>query len=406
MIFLFYSLIVYDAEFEAFKRNSIYVNDLSFCLEDRGKWLFSRVEGGIGFDYNSPGSDWGLSDIFVKAGANRFVGSFDVRIFPIFHYHGRCMEGEVRNFSIRRPGFGFGGGLGAKIFWFAVDTDFEFIAHSSDPVTKHYLFESKIEFNPDTITFGIDCEVERFTMIGQTPFNSVYIKPKVIFSGWNNVDLKFGVSFLVFGRTDETSDNLLLREAGVNTGYYGNPPWKVCLGVSSSKFSRKRRELFNLRILLIDEEGNPASGLLSLADSGSFQIKKGEIKFDLPRGIYPLSVYADNCFPSDTVVILNEKTDILLQLREKKEFCTVEGEILDAETNKPLDAEISIENSSSISVQSNPETGVYRVFLAPGDYVIKVSSKGYYPCTSLIEVKSGKPAAHNFKLLPTKGKKR
>jgi hypothetical protein len=406
MIFLFFSLIVYDAEFETFKRNSIYINDLGLCLENRGKWLFSRIEGGIGYDYNSPGSDLGFSDVFIKVGANRYVGSFDVRIFPIFHYPGRCREGEARNFSIRRPGFGFGAGLGAKIFWFLVDTDFEFIAHSSDPVTKHYIFGSEIEFNPDTLTFGIDCKVERFTMIGQTPFTSVYIKPKVIFSGWKNVDLKFGVSFLVFGRTDETLDNLLLREAGVNTGYYGNPPWKISLGISSSKFSRKKRELFNLRILLIDEEGNPASGLLSLADSGSFQINKGEINFDLPRGIYPLSVYADNCFPSDTVVILNEKTDILLQLREKEEFCTVEGEILDAETDEPLDAEISIENSSSISVRNNPETGVYRVFLPPGDYVIKISSKGHYPYTSLIEVKSGKSTGHNFKLLPIKGKKR
>jgi hypothetical protein len=406
MIFLFFSLIVYDAEFKTFTRNSIYINDLDLCLEDRGKWLFSRIEGGFGFDYSSPGIDLGFSDVFVKGGANRYVGAFDVRLFPIFHYHGRCREGEERSFSIKQPGFGFGAGLGAKILWFSVDTDFEFIAHSSDPVTKHYLFESKIEFNPDTVTFGIDCEMEKFTMIGQTPFTSVYIKPKVIFSGWNNIDLNFGVSFLVFGRTDETFDNLLLREAGVNTGYYGNPPWKICLGVSSSKFSRKIRELFNLRILLIDEEGNPASGLLSLADLGSFQIDKGEIRFDLPRGIYPLSVYADNCLPSDTVILLNEKTDILLQLREKKEFCTIEGEILDAETEKPLDAEISIENSSNVVVRSDPENGRYRVYLVPGDYIIKVISKGYYPYTSLVEVKLGKITEYDFKLLPVIGKKR
>lgn len=406
MIFLFFSLILYDAEFETFERNSIYINDLNLCLENRGKWLFSRIEGGVGFDYNSPGSDLGFSDVFIKGGANRYVGSFDVRLFPIFHYPGRRREGEVRNFSIKRPGFGFGMGLGTKIFWFSVDTDFEFISHSSDPVTKHYLFESKIEFNPDTLTFGLDFVMERFTMIGQTPFTSVYIKPKVIFSGWNDIALNFGVSFLVFGRTEETLRNILLREAGVNTGYYGNPPWKICLGISSAKFSRKARELFNLRILLIDEEGNPASGLLSLADSGSFQISKGEIKFDLPRGIYPISVYADNCLPSDTVILLNEKTDILLQLREKKEFCIVEGEILDAETEKPLNAEISIENSSSLSVRSDPETGSYRVYLVPGDYIVRVISKGYYPYTSLIEVKSGKFKEFNFKLLPIIGKKR
>jgi hypothetical protein len=406
MIFLFLALIVFDAETESFKRNSIYINDLNLCLESRGKWLFSQIEGGLGFDYGSSGSDWGFSDVFIRGGANRYVKSFDISLFPVFHYPGRCREGEDRNFSIRRPGFGFGMGLGTKIFWFLVDTDFEFIVHSTDPVTKQYLLESKIEFNPDTLTFGLDCKMERFTMIGQTPFTSVYLKPKVIFSGWGDYALNFGVSFLVYGRTEETLRNIQLREAGVNTGYYGNPPWKICLGISSARFSRKSRELFNLNIFLVDEEGNPASGLLSLADSGSFQVKEGEIKFDLPRGIYPISVYADNCFPSDTVIILKEKTDILLQLREKKELCIVEGEILDAETGEPLDAEISVENSSSFAVRSDLGTGHYRIYLVPGDYIIRVISKGYYPYTSLIEVKSGKITEFDFKLFPNMGERR
>ncbi len=406
MIFLLFSLIIFDAGTETFKRNSIYINDLNFCLESRGKWLFSQIEGGVGFDYYSSGCDLGFKDVFIRGGANRYVKSFDISLFPVFHYPGRCREGEERNFSVRHPGFGFGMGLGTKIFWFLIDTDFEFITHSSDPVTKHYMFESKIEFNPDTLTFGLDCEMDRFTMIGQTPFTSVYIKPKVIFSGWGDYALNFGVSFLVYGRTEETLSNIQLREAGVNTGYYGNPPWKICLGISSARFSRKARELFNLGIFIVDEEGNPASGLLSLADLGSFQIEEGKIEFDLPRGIYPISVYADSCIPSDTVIILKEKTEILLQLREKKELCIVEGEILDAETGEPLDAEISVENSSSFAVRSDLGTGHYRVYLVSGDYIIKVISKGYYPYTSLVEVKAGKTIKLDFNLLPMSVKKR
>jgi len=406
MIFFFFSLFIYNAEIEAFKRSSVYTNDLSVSLGNRGKWLFSEIEGGILFDYTSGGGDFGLSDVFLRAGANRFVGMFDVSLFGIYHHQGRVREGTVRNFSIRHPGFGFGMGLGAKIFWFSVDTDFGFISHSSNPVTEHFLFDSEVKFNPDTVTFGIDYIVDRFTMVGQEPITSVYLKPKVIFSGWKNFALSFGVAFLVSGRTNITSTNLRLEEAGVNLGDYGIPGWKICCGITSTDFRRKSRILFPLRIFLVDEEGNPASGLLSLADSGSFQITDGEIKFDLSEGIYPLSVYAENSLPSDTVIVLKEGTDILLELREKKEFYIIEGVVNDTKTNKPLDAEILIENSSSTAVQSDPETGYYRIYLIPGDYIIKVTSMGYYPYTSLLEVENEKLTELDFKLLPIRGKPR
>ncbi len=406
MIFFFFSLFIYNTEIEAFKSSSVYTNDFSISVGNRGKWLFSEIEGGILFDYTSQGGDFGFSDVFLRGGANRFVGMVDISLFGIYHHPGRVREGAVRNFSIRQPGFGFGMGLGAKIFWFSVDTDFGFISHSSSPVIKHFLFDSEVKFNPDTVTFGIDCIVDRFTMVSQAPITSVYLKPKVIFSGWKNFALSFGMAFLVSGRTDITPTNFYLEEAGVNLGNYGIPSWKICCGITSTDFRRKSRILFPLRIFLVDEEGNPASGLLSLADSGSFRITDGEIKFDLSEGIYPLSVYAENSLPSDTVIVLKEGTDILLELREKKEFYIIEGVVNDAKTNKPLDAEILIENSSRTAVQSDPETGYYRIYLIPGDYIIRVTSKDYYPYTSLLEVKSEKLTELDFKLLPIRGKPR
>jgi hypothetical protein len=406
MILFALSLFIYDAEIEGFTRNSIYKSDFSLSLGNRGKWLFSEIEGGFAVDYAYSDFDFGLSDMFLRAGANRYVEMCDVSIFGIYHRPGRVRDGIARNFSIRQPGFGFGVGLGAKIFWLSFDTDFEFVSHSTDPLTEHFLLDSEIKFNPDTVTFGIDCVIERFTMSGQVPVTSIYLKPKVIFSGWDNFALNVGLSFLVSSGVNRTYDNIYLEEAGVNMGNYGLPSWKICCGITSTHFRRKNRDLLPLRIFLVDEEGNPVSGLISLADSGSFRVDEGEIEFDLSAGIYPFSVYSENFLPTDTVVVLKQATDIMLGLREKKEFYTVEGVVKDAETGEYLIADILFKNSSTSVVQSDPETGHYKIYTVPGDYIVQVSSEGYYPYTSLVEVEKRKLSEINFELLPIKDKKK
>jgi hypothetical protein len=406
MIFFLFSSFIYDAEFQAFKRSSVYINDLSLSVGNRGKWLFSEIEGGIGLDYTSPGVDFGFSDIFIRAGVNRYVRMFDVSLFPVLHRPGRYKEGEARDFSIRQPGFGFGMRLGTEIFWFSIDSDLEYIEHLSKPTTEHFLFNSEIKFNPDTLTFAFDFELERFIMIGQDAITLIYIEPKIILSRWRNFALNFGFSFRVSGKTDETLENLRLTELGVNEGYYGSPSWKVCFGISSPDFRRKTRKLFPMRIFLVDEEGNSTTGLLSLADSGSFQIDDGEIKFDLPPGIYPLSVFSENCLPTDTVIVLKEETDVLLEMQKKPDFNIVQGEVVDVVSGKPLFAEILIENSVNSETNSDPETGHYIIYLTSGDYIIRVTSQGYYPFAALIEVKHDMSKNINFKLFPVKKEKK
>jgi hypothetical protein len=406
MIFFLLSLFVYDVEVQTFANRYLYANDLNFLLTPRGKWLFAEVEGGLGLDYTSDGFDFGFSDVFIRAGVNRYVRMFDISLYPALHFPGGSEEGEMRSFSIRKPGVGYGMSLGTRIFWFLVDMNFEFIEHFSDPVTEHYSFNSGIKFNPDTLTFGLDFELERFTMNGQTPINSVYIKPKIILSRWKNFALNFGFAFRLSDKVDMTLANIGLAELGVGAEYYDFPSWKICCGISSAAFHKKSRKLFDLRVLLINEEGDPASGLLCLADSGSFKIEEGEIKFSLPEGIYPLSVYSENHLPIDTVVMLKSGKDMLLQLREKPDYNIVEGKIIDAETGKPLYAEILVENSINAEANSDPGTGSYKIYLTSGDYIMKIISKGYYPCVSLIEVRPGKNLKLDFHLLPIRKEKK
>jgi len=402
MLFLLFSLFFYDAEIQMFASRYIYANDLDFLLKTRGKWFFSEIEAGVGFDFSSQGFDFGFSDIFIRGGVNRYVKIFNVSLFPTLHFPGSREEGKVRSISIEEPGFGYGMRLGTRILWFMIDMDFGFIEHFSDPGIKHFLFDSGIKFNPDTLTFGMDFELERFMMDGQTPISSIYIKPNIILSRWENFSLNFGFAFRISDRVEKTLANLELAELGVGAGYYDFPSWKIYCGISSEAFYKKSGKSFDLRILLIDEEGNPASGLLCLADSGSFQVEEGEIRFRLPEGIYPLSVYSENHLPADTVVMLKSGTDILLQLRKKPDYNIVEGKIYDSETGKPIFAKIRVENSINSETNSNPKTGHYKIYLTSGDYVMKIVSKGYYPSVSLVEVKPDKDLELDFELFPVK----
>ncbi|MEO0293588.1 MAG: hypothetical protein ABIN61_05130 [candidate division WOR-3 bacterium] len=406
-VILLFSFIEYNVEIETFKRGSIYSNNLNLSLANRGKWLFSQIEGGIGFDYTSTKNDFGLSDILIKSGANRSIREFHLSLFPIFHFPGRTKEGLLRNFSIKEKGKGIGIDLLTKLLMFRIENEFEFITYSTEPVLRHYLFNSKIQFNPDTLIFSISYKLERFLMLSQTPFMSVYITPNIILSKWNNFELSLGISFLLFGERKEeiTPSNILLREAGVNTGYYGIPSWSFSFGISSKNYEKKIKELLSLRIFLVDEEGNPISGFVSVADLGSFQIREGEMKFELPKGIYPISAYADNFISTDTVVLLKEKTDIFLKLRERKQISLLKGKIKDVETEEPISAKIIIENSDTIKTQNETETGEYNIYLSPGNYILKIISEGYYPYTSLIEVKQEEVIEYDFKMLPIKRKK-
>ncbi len=403
MIFFLFSLFIYDAEVQTFASSYLFANDLNFTVKNRGKWLFSEAEGGLCFDCTSHGIDFGFSDIFIRAGVNRYVRIFDVSLYPTLHLPGSREEGELRSFSVKNAGVGYGMGFGTRILWFAIGMDFEFIEYFSDPATDHFMFNSRIKFNPDTLTFALDFGSERFSMNGQTPISSIYIKPNIILSRWDKFALNFGFAFRISERVDRILlNNTGLTEIGIGTSYYDFPLWKICFGISSLTLPKESGKLFDLRILLIDEEGDPASGVLSLADSGSFQVEKGEIRFSLPSGIYPMSVYAENYLPLDTVFVLKGNKDALLQLREEPDFNVVEGKIVDVETGEPLYADILVENSINSEAKSDPKNGTYKIYLTSGDYIIRVASKGYYPCASLIEVEPGKSLKLDFELLPIK----
>ena len=400
MILLLLSLFFYNTNIQTFMKDSIYTNDINFSIKEQKGWFFGELEGGIRFDFTPSRMGIGFSDLLLEGGVKRNIRVVDLSLSPLFHYPGSSKKSPVRNFSINDYGYGVGIGLDSKLLGSKLGADFKFMEYTTSPNISSTSFGTQIKFNPDTLTFGLDFSFRRFTLSRYSSISYFYITPNITLSKWRKLALNFGIDFRVSGGVDTI---LELDKVGVNTGDYGIPPWRVLFGISSPERLEVEKSLIPLRIILL-KEGAPANGLLSLADSGSFEVKGGEIDFELPEGIYPISVYAEDCIPADTTIILKKETELLLYLRRKETLGMVEGEVLDAETHKPLAAEISIVNSKRTVVLTNPETGRYKTFLPPGDYIFRVTSKSYYPRTSLIEVIAEKVSRLNFDLLPAGGK--
>lgn len=77
---------------------------------------------------------------------------------------------------------------------------------------------------------------------------------------------------------------------------------------------------------------------------------------------------------------------------------TIAGKITDAETGDPLGAEISFPGTSLEAINSDPETGLYKLTLKPGLIRIHVSKAGYLWKEKPITLKAGRAEVLDFEL--------
>lgn len=400
MILLFISLFQYNASFNSFKVDTLYAGDIEFSLAKEVRWFKGFIEGGIGCDFSPSGSGIGFYDITIGGGVKRDVMGIGFSLFPLIKIS-TGGNGTLRKFSIDGYGYGIEVGLETRVFSSYLGVNARFVEFETDPNIREISFNTKVNFNPDTLTFGLNFSFERF--FGRShSINCAYLSPNVTLCRWRLFALTLGVDFRVTREAERIPE---LQNVGVNTGNIGVPPWKVYFGVSSAERFKKDKRLILLRVILLDEEGIPVDGLLCLADSGSFEVKDGEIQFELPDGIYPISIYVKDCMPVDTTIILKSHTELLLNVSQKKALGILEGKVFDTETGEPLSARLFVKNSEGIIIDTDPSTGSYRAILPPGDYIIQVLAEGYFPRTSLTEVTASNLTALDFKLLPVQGDK-
>lgn len=397
MIILILSVLQANINFSSFKVDGLYAQDIKFYFLEEKDWYKILFEGGWGLNFYSSKCEIGLSDLTLGIGVKRNVLGVGLSLYPLF----RLPIGskvEQRSFSIDGYGYGIGMGLERKIFGSYIKMNGRLITFDTEPNIRTFIANTEMKFNPDTLTFSLNFSYEEFYG-GDYYISSIYISPYVSLLKWKLFGLYLGVDFRV---TKEIENVAELELLGVNTGRIGTPPWKISFGILSTEIFRTSKRLIHLRVILLDEKGDPARGLLSLSDSGSFEIKNGEILFELTKGIYPISIYAKDCIPVDTTIILKEDTELLLTIQHRKALGVIEGVVLDAESDIPLYASILIKNSEYRIIYTDSTTGSYRVILPSGDYIIQAKAKGYFPWTSLTEIIEGNVTILDFMLLPSR----
>ncbi len=395
MILIFLSVLYSDFKFEAFKAEKLYALDMRYSFVQESEWYKVLFMGGTGSNYYDNTFKFGLSDITLGFGVKRRILGMGLGLYPLVQFP-IGTKFKQRSFSIDGYGFGIGLSVERNIFRSYVKMNGQFKTFMTEPNIKSLLVSSELKFNPDTLTFGLDLSYERF--FGKySDVSWIYITPNITYLKWKLFGLYFGVDFRITKRTKEIVE---LEMLGVNTGDIGSPSWKISFGVISTGMFRPMGGLFPLRIILLDEKGNPTNGLLSLADSGSFEVENGEILFELPEGIYPVAVYSENSIPADTIIVLKGNTELLLTIKSKEALGIIEGLVLNSETDNPLYANISIKNSEEKIISTDSTTGSYRAILPPGDYIVQAKADGYFPRTSLAEITEGNITILDFNLHP------
>lgn len=393
MILLFLSLFRFSADIRYYQIDTLFAPDINLSLVREGGWFKGIVEGGLRSDFTSGGKSVGISDILIGAGVKRNVRGVNISCLPMVRFPVGS-EGLIRNFSIGEYGYGIGMGLEYRLFGLYLDIETRAMEFTSQ--LREVLFTTRAKFNPDTLTFGLDFSFGRF-MKGNDRLSSIYITPTVTLTRWSPFVLSLGIDF----RLSEADEIMELDDAGITTGNIGMPPWQVSFRITSKEKLQKRVELIQLRIILLNDKEVPVDGLLSLADSGSFEIREGEIMFHLPHGIYPISIYREEHVPIDTIVILKETTDLMFVIHPRKAFGRVEGKVVDIETNMPLYAQLRFGNGEGRVFFTNPGDGCYRGFLPTGDYIIRISTEGYFTHTAMVEVFADSVTVLDFKMLPS-----
>lgn len=395
MILIFLSVLYSDFKFEAFKAEKLYALDMRYSFVQESEWYKVLFMGGTGSNYYDNTFKFGLSDITLGFGVKRRILGMGLGLYPLVQFP-IGTKWKKRSYSIDGYGFGIGLSVERNIFRSYIKMNGQFKTFMTEPNIKSLLVSSELKFNPDTLTFGLDLSYERF--FGKySDVSWIYITPNITYLKWKLFGLYFGVDFRITKQTEEIVE---LEMLGVNTGDIGSPSWIISFGVISTGMFRPMGGLFPLRIILLDEKGNPTNGLLSLADSGSFEVEDGEILFELPEGIYPVAVYSENSIPADTIIVLKGNTELLLTIKSKEALGIIEGLVLNSETYNPLYANISIKNSEEKIISTDSTTGSYRAILPPGDYIVQAKADGYFPRTSLAEITEGNITILDFNLHP------
>ena len=107
----------------------------------------------------------------------------------------------------------------------------------------------------------------------------------------------------------------------------------------------------------------------------------GIYKTELPPGTYVVRVEKASYIPWTQPVVLkpDETTVLNVELSPAERMSTLIGKVTDYSTHQGIKAEIEFPGTELPGIQTDPETGTYRVEIPSGTYNIKIKAEGYIP---------------------------
>jgi outer membrane protein OmpA-like peptidoglycan-associated protein len=127
--------------------------------------------------------------------------------------------------------------------------------------------------------------------------------------------------------------------------------------------------------------------------------ENGFYTLELKPGTYSIRVEKEGYWWKEKRVILKKGAEVVIDFAlKKKTLVFVSGKVLDNITEKPIGAKITIPETKFKGTVSDPETGLYKLKLPPGSYILRVEAEGYLPEEIPIILEEGVPVVKNIKL--------
>ncbi len=129
----------------------------------------------------------------------------------------------------------------------------------------------------------------------------------------------------------------------------------------------------------------------------------GEYKTSFSPGSYRVRADAPEYRWKDQGIVLKDGDEIVLDFALNKkvvEQAILTGKISEAETGKPLLAQLTFVDTDMPKVTTDPNTGIYKVTVTPGTYSLKVEAEDYIMESAPIVLAKDETKIQNFVLKP------
>lgn len=161
----------------------------------------------------------------------------------------------------------------------------------------------------------------------------------------------------------------------------------LAITVKDAKTKKPLKAKVILEGLGIEKETNPQTGFIKI-DS-------------IPTGVVAVKIEAPKYIPEITSLTVkpNQLTskEFLMKVAVVKGFFF--GQVLDKKTKKPLKAKIIFKDTNIPPIETEPETGIFKAEVPPGNYAVVVHAEGYIDQPAPVVIEEDKTTERNFELV-------